>query len=277
MKLSRLQDVEFSDDEKVFKESALRQLIFATFLGTLSLGIYHWHKFGLPLIFVYFSGGSLLVFAIFVFNIFIKTLSADNWLIRINHEKIVIKFRSFLNRHLPDTDKQIVSIPLNEIKEVREVSETIKTISPFNIHKGPRLEFFTNLEIILNSVDTKELKERLKYEVNVKTNTGYHHYPVNLINDDRIIIEWQSAKTRITPGIKRMLELFATYRVKVAVDAKETKDYRETNAVNKAEIETRILDLVQKGKLIEAKALAKQAYNCSLAEADSFVKELLGR
>src|SRR3989338_2877372 len=278
MNLHRLQDIQFSENEKVFKESSLRQFIYATFLGALPVGIYYLHKFGhLPLIMVYFSGGFIGIWAIFEFYIFIRTFSSDNWLMRLDQDKIIIKFRSFLNRHLPDTDKQIIRIPLHEIKEVRAVSETLKTIAPFRIHRLTKAALFTNLEIILNPADTRELKERLKYEVNVKAKTKHHHYPVSLANDDGITIEWKSAKTRITPGIKRTLELFAMHRVKVASKVKETKDYRETAAVIKEEMEARILDLVQKGNIIEATALAKRAYNLNVAEAKSFVEELLGR
>ncbi len=277
MRLQRLEDIQFGGHEKVFKESSLRALLIAAFLTGLPAGIFYLHRSsGLPVIFVY-SSGIIAAWALFEFYVFIRTFSPENWLLRLDHEKVVIKFRSFLNRHLPAADQQVVVIPLDEIKEVRAIRETVETSAKYGYSSKTKYAFFTELEIALNSVDTKELNERLKYEISVKAKTKHHHYPVSMAAGDKIRIEWKSSKTGVAPHIGRALELFAKYGVRVAPEIRETKDYRETSSVDKAEIETRILDLIQKGDVMKAKELAKHAYNMSLAEADTFVNELMGK
>lgn len=278
MHLHRLQDIQFGSRETVFKESSLRQFLIALFLSSLPVGIYYFHKTsGIPVIFVY-SSSIIAVWALYEFYVFKRTFSPENWLLRLDRDKIRIKFRSFLNRDLPDTDKQVVTIPLSEIKEVRALKETIKTAAKYGYSSRPKYLFFTELEIVLHPIDTQELGERLKYEINVRVRGGtkHHHYPVSLLDGGRIRIEWSSPKTGVSPRIGRVLKLFASYGVKVAPQAQELKDYVETANVDKVEMDTRILELVQKGNIIKAKELAKHAYKMTLEEANKFVNELMG-
>ncbi len=136
----------------------------------------------------------------------------------------------------------------------------------------------SSLEILLNPVDLKELKEKLNYERDVKTKrTKHHDYPISVYDENKIRIEWKSAKTTITPRINRALLLFEMLNVRIDSQTKENKDYQKTINIDKEEMETRILDLVQKGNTIDAVKLARKAYDFDITEAKSFVESLQGR
>lgn len=280
MELLRLQDLQLYENEHIFKESPVWQLFVAIFFGILPfipLSVIFLYEVEKPVSYVLiFSGCSLILFAVVFINVFIKSLSPENWLIRLNQKKIIIKFRSYLNQHLPKADKQIVVFSLNEIKEVKAIKEKIKSDST---NRGwTRIEFFTYLEITLKTSDVKELKElkeRLNYERNVITKkTQYHHYPVNLHNDNKIRVEWKSAKTRVTPGIYQVLEIFSDHQIKVKPKESDNKDYQQIVGTTKEEMENRILDLVQKGDKIGAIVLVKSFYNFNTTDAVKFVQSL---
>tara|TARA_Y100000294_G_C8412710_1_gene279500 strand:+ start:194 stop:667 length:474 start_codon:yes stop_codon:yes gene_type:complete len=154
------------------------------------------------------------------------------------------------------------------------MKEKIKSVGSSGTSRGTKIEFFTYLEITLKSFEVEELKERLNYERNVRAKRKYHHYPVKVYNDDKIRIEWKSAQTRVTPSIDRALELFAVDHIKVNSKEYENKDYRKTQSIDVVEIETRILDLVQKGNKIEAIKFVKKIYHFNSTEAKLFVQSL---
>lgn len=276
MELLRLQDLQLCENEHIFKESPVWALFIAIFFGILPfipLSVIFLYEVEKPVSYVLiFSGCSLILFAFVFINAFIKSLSPENWLIRLNQKRIIIKFRSYLNQHLPKADKQIVVFSLNEIKEVKAIKEGIKSTG---ISRGTKIESFTYLEITLKTSEVKELKERLNYERDVRTKTlTYHHYPVNLHNDNKIRVEWKSAKTRVTPGIYQALEIFSDHQIKVKPKESDNKDYQQIVGITKEETEERILDLVQKGDKTGAIILVKKFYNFNTTDAVEFVRSL---
>lgn len=276
MKLLSLQDFQYSKDGYVFKESSINLIIYAILMGATSFGLCLLSGIGMPLFMVIVSSGGVGLFAFIYFYLFVKSFSHLNWVLRLNSDKIIIKCRSHLNQYLPKTDKQIVEFGLDEIKDVRVVKEKIKTEGSSGIARGTKIIFTTYLEISLVSSDLRELKKMLNYELNVKTKrTKHHDYHVSVYNENKIRIEWKSAKTTLTPRIKRALKMFSKQSVKVEFGEYEKKDYKKTLNIDKEEMETRILDLAQKGNKIDAIKLIRKTYNYDITEAKLFMESLL--
>ena len=114
MKLLLLQDIQLNENEHIFKESSVWQFLTALFFSSLPFlpfGIIFLYKVEkLALYLLSFSGVCLTLFAFVFISSFIKSLSSDNWLIRLDQNRIIIKFRSYLNHFLPNTiNKSLLS------------------------------------------------------------------------------------------------------------------------------------------------------------------------
>ena len=73
-----------------------------------------------------------------------------NWILRITDAGVIIKYRSFLNRHFPSEDLQAVELTFAELASVRQVKETRQISGPTGRSSTARL---THLEFTLRNGD----------------------------------------------------------------------------------------------------------------------------
>jgi hypothetical protein len=283
MQLLRLQDVNLTAQDRVFKESALVIFVAGLVFAGLAVGIYLWNRFGdLPFFFVVVSGGFLALFSIICFGCFAKTLAPTNWLLAVGPDRILIKFRSYLNPHLPAVDPQVVSLSFSEIEAAQVTKQKIKYYG--SQRNAPTTEFHSYLDLFIHGGNLHPLHERLRYERTAKVtkdrgvckvSTKAVHYPVSVPEDRTIRIQWRCPSSHVVPGIKKAADALARQRVTIRPMQRQVNDYTKTSSADGEKPEAQILELAEKGKIIAATRLAKKVYDYDTTEARQFVEGLL--
>ncbi len=280
--------------------------------GLLSAGLLYldlfWkdHDVDLPLYALrYIEVVVACIFLLFLFH-FRKSLRPSNWLIRLDADRAVIKFRSYLNDHLPEEDKIVVEISYDEIAWARKTKERIAT----NDRDGTVYQFFSFLDLKLNSPEAETLRQALQEERNRRPpieamnralfqarkrrapdseiallkaeirqeeqrrprggsrfSTGLHkHYPVRMMDGSILRLDWSGVRPRIG---RTLLALETSIAIEPPI--KLSRDFTKP-AEN---IEDQILDLAARGETFKAIALTRERYGYSLAESKAFVESLL--
>ena len=87
-------------------------------------------------------------------------------------------------------------------------------------------------------------------------------------------IEWRSPSDIVTPGIKKALVKLKEEGIRIETLQKEVIDLT-CDRTNPKRMEDNILHLAERGNLLAATKLARQAYGLSLTEAKVFVEDLI--
>lgn len=280
MKLLVLQDVTLTNLDRRFRQSPLAQFIASLLFFSLAVAAACWYWFGnLPLFVAIFSGGFMFLLSLIFFSTFRKALAPTNWILAVGPDRVLIKFRSYLNTHFPSTDPQVV---LLDPSQIARANITKQKITAPGSRSRNETSFHTFLDIHLSSVDLAPLKERLKYERTTKaqktgkyTSSKARHYPVSVVGKDTIRIEWRSPSDIVVPGIKKALAVLERQGITIESPEKETIDLTEQGRNDLKKAEDKILYLAERGNFIAATKLARRTYDLSLTEAKQFVEDLI--
>jgi len=281
MKLLVLQDAHLSPLGCRFRQSPLAQFTAFLLFAGLTVGALCWHRFGdLPLLGAIFGSGFMGLFSLLFFSIFKKSLAPTNWILAIGPDRVLVKFRSYLNAHFPSTDPQVVQFHPSELRSARITKQRITAPGS---NRGNVTSFHTFLDLHVSAAELAPLQERLKYERTVKVQTGTklksssraRHYPVSVVDSDTIRIEWRSPQDVIVPGAKKALAALSRCHVSVEVLNREVIDLTEGSSTVAKSTEDKILHLAERGNLMAATKLARRAYKLKLTDAKQFVEELL--
>lgn len=273
MKLIQIQNIQLSKYKNIFKESSRSRLFNVLLIFLLVPGLlFLFDKAKIPRWVIIASTGSYGLFALCHFNVFVKTLSPFNWLLAIDNDGVLIKFRSYLNTHYPKYDKQVVSVPFNEISAIRINKGEMKYPNPRRL---PTQEKTTYLDIITTIEDLQELKNLLKYEhnINIKGKSNYLHYPVSVVDDKIIRIEWKSRNSKIAPDISSAVAILSR-QVNKETDIYKKEDFTNPEVLHRKDLEDKILELCREGNTITAVKIVMTAYNWNTTKAKEFVDKL---
>jgi len=280
MQLLRLQDAQLNIQDRIFKESAFWQFLGAVVFAGLAVGMYMWHKYGeLPFFFVVVSGGFLALFSLICFRHFTRTLAPANWVAAIGPDRILIKFRSYLNADLPAEDQQVISLWFSEIEAGRITKQRLKYYR--SQRDGAATEYHTYFDFIVRDSSLQPLKDRLKYEhtamvtrdrIICKVSSKAQHYPVSVPDERTIRILWRSPASHVVPSVRKLADLLARQRVTIRAAERQVCDYTKSAS---SDPESKILELVEKGKKIAAVRLAEKLYGYNTTEAKQFIEGLL--
>jgi len=283
MQILKLKDVQLTTQERIFKESAFKQFLAGLLFAGLVIGMFFWNRFGdLPFFAFVFSGFFLALFSIFFFRCFAKTLAPTNWLLAIGPDRVLIKFRSYLNPHLPADDPQVVSLSFSEIEAAHITKEKIRYYRSQG--NSRTTEYQTHFDLHIKTESLQPLQERLKYERSVKTykessvcrsSTKARHYPVSVPEDKIIRIQWRSPGTHVVPGVKKTIDILARNHVAIEPVQRQDRDFTAKAIEGGAKAEDKILELAERGKILAATRLAKRVYDYDNTEARKFVDSLL--
>jgi len=280
MQLLRLQDAQLNIQDRIFKESAFLQFLGAVVFAGLAVGMYMWHRFGdLPFFFVVVSGGFLALFSLMCFRSFSRTLAPTNWVAAVGPDRILIKFRSYLNPDLPAEDPQVISLWFSEIQAAQITKQRLKYYR--SQRDGAATEFHTYFDIFIRSESLQPLKDRLKYErtamvtrdrIICKVSSKAQHYPVCVPDEQTIRILWRSPASHVVPSARKLADLLARQQVTIKAMERQVCDYTKSAS---SDSEARILELAERGKIIPAVRLAEKLYGYNTTEAKQFVEGLL--
>jgi len=256
----------------VFRESWLASLLPVVVGGVLvGIGVAVIVAGGAPVFGWFFTCFAFLLWLLFLTS-FLNAFRSENWLMRYSPPRLFIKFRSLRNHRLPDSDPVVLELDTSEIGWIRKVKEKVITRG----RRGARTELRQYLEIGLKRNDQlPELKGRI-IEEQQRHHKGMRwlHYPVQVL-DDVIRIEWRGGGSWITPNVDAVIDMLRSV-VQVRQEQSNVHDYISRPA-DKARQEEMILELIERGQLMEAIELTRECHRCSLSEAKDFVEGLAGR
>lgn len=269
MRLLPEDEVRFSVDDMVFRESTISRLALVLVLVGIIVGAS-----------VAFAQGSLpwgpyLViacgtgfFAIVFGYTLLRTFSAANWLLAANPRRMLIRLRSYLHR-TPVGEAGVLELPFSEVAAVRMSRKTMMVPSGDG---GSTKYATTYLDVLLQSDAGEELKECLK---RCRMRQGFQHFPVSLPDPRTLRLEWRSDQSGIRPGMRKALD-HLRHCVEVLDPLTESRDFTSPMLQPSKEMEAQVLELVEQGNRIPAIKLVRKAYGLSLSEATRFVDELRG-
>lgn len=260
MEFLTIKDIKFTKRDQVFKQSAFAHILACIGILAVMGGAYYLYTIDkLPKFMMFWIIFWFLLFFLLAFSMLKKSLKKSNWLIAYNGERLLIKFRSYLNTHFSDDDIQLVSIPVSEIETIRKVKEVVRTKT---MRGGDRSEKIVYLELHTKSLDIVKLRDAITQETSRKVNgLKYGHCPVIVYGKDRIRIVWGSSENAVRPSINKAMTLLS----------KQIKLEQELDlGKNQATIE----ELIKLGKEIDAIQLAKRKFGYTTTQAKEYIENL---
>lgn len=234
-----------------------------------------------------------------------------NWLVKLNANTVLLKFRSFQNYAYPETDPVVIELGCRDIDWVRKTKET----SHKDKGDTTTTEFFTYLDIRLKLSETEqeEIKQalsnerkrkplrssigELRHELFKARKNKLPQHEIEHIKDkikqEKAMRSHNSSKSSakhhdypvrlvndnilrvrwnlIKPRIKNALEVFSKH-TKVEEELKFVTD-SNTKLSGKA-LDDMILERITQGDQFDAIALVKRHYGYSTTEAKQFIDGL---
>jgi hypothetical protein len=229
--------------------------------------------------YVIIVGALLLLFALWKAA---GVFSAENWVVRVLGQRILIKIGP------PSSDEParvfVAEFQAKEFEWVRAHGRVTKTREP----DGVAVSSTSWLELKLRTADLTELErciktasapvrskwsaKRLPVSVSSTTPTDI---PVSVTSEDVLRVEWKGKYWVLAPWLKRAVALLGK-DIQVMPEVKEVQDFTKSDA-DKTKMEARIIELVERGEMMQAMKMARQLYGFSLKEAKDFVEELRGK
>ncbi|MCZ6484350.1 MAG: hypothetical protein O6826_01470 [Acidobacteria bacterium] len=289
MNFYRLRETPPPIQDVFFRESRLSKGLFFLICLVLTAilafvgyqGGIHVDDFEFPSFLAYWIAGVIAILALVALSGLRASLKDTNWLMRYDGARLFIKYRSYLNDHLPEEDPVVVEIGISEIKWVRAFRE--KRLIPGSKGRNRTVQSWTYLDIRLNHEDTEKLRENLQQERQrwpettgvSKSRRG--HYPVRLVEKDLIRIDWRSHQTSITPNVKKSLEILGEeIEIQGQMEDRKVSDFTALEGLDEEQQKQMIRELVEGGHRISAVKVVQKLYGSSTTEADEYIRALLG-
>ena len=274
MKFVPSERVRFTPGDVIFRQSVRAPLAATVLLLLAAAGIFLAGIAGrLPAVVAGLGGSSLLLFSAFSAVMLRRARAPANWLLACDGRRVLIKFRSYLNAAFPAEIPHVLEMPLADVEAVRATQSELRGQDS----EGEALhELLLFLDVELKpGVDLSELRERLRRERQLRSGrTTWRHYPVSVLGDRTIRIEWRSKRTRIVQGIDRALQLLGG----AAREENGTREYVELGGAGRklesTEAMHQVRMLAEQGHTVEATLLVKRAFGWSTAEARQRIEQL---
>jgi len=222
----------------------------------------------------YYLGGLALLSLLFARGYVAPRFRSTNWLVRRTSTGLLIKFRSYLNYRLPDTDLTVVSIEYSEIRSARMVRESI---SVPDSEGGTSTETRRWIELELAGISQELIRALAADQARPapgekrwygSSSTLYRHYPVGVTTPGFLRVEWN-----VTPSGDVFLDAlrsFTTVLPEVAI----ADDFANLQDLTRMQQEERLRELDARGKTVTAVYAARRLYGYNLAEATLFIEDL---
>ncbi len=218
------------------------------------------------------------IFALIILKMLRDRLRPTNWLVRLQTNGILVKYRSYLNPGLPAEDPVVVFISFSEVEWIRENRMRRNIPGGTRGDDDVRLQTYAELKV-RNESDLKELETHLAAERQTRgpyLKTWYGgrcrslslDYPVHIANDGIVRIEW-----RVRPKVSGFLAEMKPY-VAEAPGLRSSVDYRDAEKLNAKQQEEMLLELLSTGDRIGALRAAKHLYGFDTTRAVQFLEEL---
>lgn len=190
-----------------------------------------------------------------------------NWLLRAGLEGLYLRYRSPLNGDYPG-DPVAVLVPRPLIRRLG------KTVERRRQTDDEGVRWWTNigcLDIHVRPGELEPLKAALKHERQRRlptrhgSRTTFLHFPVRVIDDATIRIEWRSSNFATSPRLDRALAILGRHYLTAGAAPGPVSRLPEDD----------LLTLAEAGDMIEAMKLAKSLYGFNTTDAKVFVDGLI--
>jgi hypothetical protein len=278
MKFHRGCDVSPDSSGLVCRESRLGGLLFTLIFSAAFVGptTFFWMR-GDWLFFVVLGLASLLLVPLLIGDVLLR-LRRTNWTLWAPPGKLLVNLRSYQDRSPPDA-LSVVELADHEVVEMRRHEDRYTVPQG----RGRRTSYkLVSLEIVLSTADAGTLagliadrrtaKQPWRNLAGIRSRSNLTLYNVSLPEAEVLRIAWTGGRNHaISPGVNRVLrELESRIHVGEPVISQDgtselTKD---------AQIDDRVLSLLQAGNKIDAIKILCEQRGYSLIEAKQFVDEL---
>jgi DNA-binding Lrp family transcriptional regulator len=273
--MMRAAEVSVISRDRLFRNSTARaSLLVITILAVcVALVIFHWPR---PRA-AYYISGAILLGLLLMRRFILARFRPSNWLVKLTEDGVFLKFRSYLNYHLPAENLTVVFIPHQDIRSARLVRERSQTRDM----EGGTAERTRRLVELELGVDPGPLAAALAVErarqapleknwYGITESTLYAHYPVSMPNPPFLRVEWQ-----IVPGASVFLDALSP-KVTIAPLVVVSEDFAKLTGLTREQQESRLRELDERGQTIAAVYMARRLYAYDLTQATTFVKGLRG-
>ena len=273
MQLLRLADVEASPRDRVFSYSRLNAVLVAivAIAGMAALvfrtSTAHW-------VAGYYLAGVILFFFGLMRRFVTARFRPSNWLVRMNEAGLYVKFRSYLNYHLPAEDPTVVFVPYQEISSARLVREHAR-VPDAEGRTATQIIRYIEIELAgqtsaLEKALQAEIAEKAPIEKGrlVNSSTLYEDHPVRMPSPPFLQIRWQAR-----PGAQKFLDALRP-NAAIADPVSISQDFAHLQGLNREEQQKRLRELAQRGETIAAIYTARRLYGCGMEEARSMIDQL---
>lgn len=273
MRLLRLSDVETSSRDRVFYYSRTHALlvVLAAVGGSAWLLFrafaMHW-KAG------YYIAAMILLFLSLMLHYITARFRPSNWLIRMNDLGLFIKFRSYLNYHLPPEDLTVVFLSYQEIRSARLIHERVQ-VPDVQGHTETQFRRYIELEL---GGDTRPLADALQAETGERaptekrwygsSSTLYQDYPASMTSPSFLKLRWQ-----VVPGPHKFLEAIRPWAT-IADEVSVKQDFTHLQGLSREDQQKQLRELARRGETVTAIYAARKLYGCGLAEARAMIQGL---
>jgi hypothetical protein len=198
-----------------------------------------------------------------------------NWLVRMADDGVFIKFRSYLNTHLPAQDTTVAFVPFRDIRSAKLVREMRAVRESDNGVKGQQ-RVLVQLQL---ADDSTELSRALDAERGAQAPKVKHwygstsmramHFPVRMASARCLEIEWGA-----TPGASDFIKRMAVHVDTEASDV--SKDFTSLSRLTRYEQDAAIRELAETGEIFAAQALARRLFGFDNTQAHQYVGTMVG-
>jgi len=271
MRLLRLSDVETSSRDRIFYYSRTHVLLIVFVVVGASAWLLfrafttHW-KLG------YYLAAVILLFLWLMQRFITARFRPSNWLVRMTDLGLFIKFRSYLNFHLPAEDLTVVFLPYQEIRAARLIRERAQ-VSDAQGRTSTEFRRYIELELV---GDTGPLADALQAEIaerapNEKhwygsSSTLYEDHPARMSSPSFLQLRWQ-----VVPGPQKFLDAIRPWAT-IADPVSISQDFAHLQGLSREDQQKQLRELAQRGETVTAIYAARKLYGCNLAEARAMVE-----
>lgn len=269
--------------DRVFRPRRLDNVLALHVFAALALGALFYPTFiedfgyaqEIPSWLAYVIGGVIALIAFIAYHAMKASLRDDSWLLRMAHNGLYLKVRSYLNYKLPADDPTVVFLPKPEIAALQAHRIKMRLTSTADDMTEDRepLGGRKYVEITLHDDDLTALTELIAAErarqrgPSRKDGMVAQHMPVAVLPGGVVQIDWAG----ISPGLGgTMRRLGQAYKV---LEEKVTRSELSDESPSEDK-ERRLLELTERGEIIEAVKLAKALYGYDTTKAKAYVDEL---
>jgi len=276
MRLLRASDVPVSEDA-VFRYSRRRAVSLALLVIVAGVGsiLFGRRQPAGVIRYVSLYAGAIFLFGLFFLRGYVTArFRNSNWLALITPTGLFLKFRSYLNYALPDSDQTVVFIPYQEIQSAGLLTEHMASADAQG-HRATQTVRYVELDLSvdLNLLEMALSAERAKPAPREKhwygtSSTLYSHYPVRVVRPSFVQVQWSA-----TPRRKAFLKALPP-SVPIVPPIQHSEDFTRLAMQTPEQQRQRLRQLDAAGQTVLAVSTARRLFGYDLATAKGFIDGL---